>query len=226
MTLRDVVCKAIFDKDPFDEFDTSNYKKQIEGFDGKFKMILDHFDSLLKTNPEEIFVAEIGSWLGYSASIFSKKILSNSSIDACVLCVDTWLGSPNFIWQKDGKRRRQHDMLKIVNGYPTIYYQFLANMKLEGLDKIVVPLPMHSVGASEIAVNKNFEFDVVFIDGDHSYEGASMDISCWWPTLIDGGVMFGDDVGFPGVKRATKEHSEKHGVELKIEDRYWKIVKT
>ena len=33
--------------------------------------------------------------------------------------------------------------------------------------------------------------DVVYVDGDHSYEGAASDLDAWWPILRTGGAMVG-----------------------------------
>ena len=36
-------------------------------------------------------------------------------------------------------------------------------------------------------------FDVVFLDGDHSYEAVKQDLNAWWPKLKSGGLFCGDD---------------------------------
>jgi 23S rRNA U2552 (ribose-2'-O)-methylase RlmE/FtsJ len=56
------------------------------------------------------------------------------------------------------------------------------------------------------------EIDVLFIDGDHSYEGCKADIDAWYPNMAEGGVMlFHDcDESSPGVVKAVKEFVEKY----------------
>jgi len=51
------------------------------------------------------------------------------------------------------------------------------------------------------------KIDVLFIDGDHSYEGCKGDIDAWQPFVKDGGViLFHDaDEGGPGVLQAITE---------------------
>lgn len=47
----------------------------------------------------------------------------------------------------------------------------------------------------------------VYVDGDHSYEGAKADILAWWPKIRPGGYMCGHDYvpHMPGVVRAVTE---------------------
>lgn len=55
---------------------------------------------------------------------------------------------------------------------------------------------------------ENESLDLIFIDGDHSYEGCRDDINAWLPKLKTGGFMAGHDYGherFPGVKKIVDE---------------------
>lgn len=50
--------------------------------------------------------------------------------------------------------------------------------------------------------------DIVFIDGDHTYEGCKADIEAWFPKIRDGGWIAGHDYAhpvFPGVTQAVNE---------------------
>ena len=54
---------------------------------------------------------------------------------------------------------------------------------------------------------RDFVFDSVFIDADHSQEMVARDIVAWWSVLRVGGVMAGHDYGaeFPGVMNAVQD---------------------
>lgn len=54
--------------------------------------------------------------------------------------------------------------------------------------------------------------DFVYIDGDHSYEGAKRDMEIWWPRLASCGILAGHDFTpeLPGVMQAVMEHCEQH----------------
>jgi predicted O-methyltransferase YrrM len=59
-----------------------------------------------------------------------------------------------------------------------------------------------------------WNIDVLFIDGDHSYEGCKADIDAWFPFVKEGGViMFHDcDESSPGVVQAVAEFVNTHAV--------------
>ena len=51
---------------------------------------------------------------------------------------------------------------------------------------------------------------MVYLDGDHSYEGALADLKAFLPKLVDGGIMAGHDYLSPdyGVEKAVKEFTQ------------------
>lgn len=60
--------------------------------------------------------------------------------------------------------------------------------------------------ASSHGYSKKFEplalFDLVHVDGDHTYEGACQDIAEYWPRVQKGGVMIVDDLQCWDVMKA------------------------
>jgi SAM-dependent methyltransferase len=59
-------------------------------------------------------------------------------------------------------------------------------------------------------------FDVVFIDGDHSYRGAANDLRAWGRRVAPGGVILVHDAvpAFPGVMRALSEFERESVVQV------------
>lgn len=71
-----------------------------------------------------------------------------------------------------------------------------------------VPGLVHQMYSVEAAKKYNDNsLDFVFIDGDHSYQGCSQDISAWWPKVKPGGILAGHDYmrNHPGVIQAVDE---------------------
>lgn len=64
----------------------------------------------------------------------------------------------------------------------------------------------------EVSKTFNKKIDVLFIDGDHSYEGCKRDIEAWYPHMKkDGVILFHDcDETSPGVIWATAEFYYTH----------------
>jgi len=64
------------------------------------------------------------------------------------------------------------------------------------------------------------KIDMIFIDGDHTYEGCKADIEAWLPHVRNGGIVAFDDYGggkshprqWAGVKKAVDELMSHHKV--------------
>lgn len=55
-----------------------------------------------------------------------------------------------------------------------------------------------------------------FIDASHDYENVSRDLRCYWPKLVDNGMMAGHDYPIPGVKRAVHEFADEHNLKVHV----------
>lgn len=78
-------------------------------------------------------------------------------------------------------------------------------------------------GDSTVEVPKLTEFfDLILVDGDHSYETCLADLNNTLPLMANGGLMIIDDIGhevYPGVLKAAIEFVEgKHNKLLLIEE--------
>lgn len=60
------------------------------------------------------------------------------------------------------------------------------------------------------------EINVLFIDGDHTYEGCKADINAWYPHMANKGVMLFHDADetSPGVVQAIEEFAEEHKLKV------------
>ena len=65
--------------------------------------------------------------------------------------------------------------------------------------------------------------DFVFADSDHSKAGTLEAINTWWSKVRPGGLMAGHDLdysGFPGVRQAVVETSERRRLPWHTESDY------
>ena len=73
-------------------------------------------------------------------------------------------------------------------------------------------------------------FDFIYIDGDHTYEGANIDLINSFPKIKKNGILCGDDYGVFehinfGVKKAVDEFCLKNSLKLNIDESFWWAIK-
>jgi predicted O-methyltransferase YrrM len=121
-------------------------------------------------------ILEVGSWLGTGST---RTILEELGDQGSLVCVDHWRGNANV------ERHQQ-----LVAAFD-IFATFRANIAAINGSEIVEPLVMDSEDAA--AFLRDREFDLVFLDGDHSYEQTCRDIDAWLPRVAPGGILCGHD---------------------------------
>ncbi len=132
-------------------------------------------------------IVEIGSWKGRSAIWLSYG--SKAGLGKKIHAVDPHVGSVEH------KEKYGPEV--------DTYGEFLRNIENAGVADMVVPVRKAS---TVFAKEFNFPVEVIFIDGDHSYEGVKEDFEAWFPKVIEGGVMVFDDTqDWPGPRRLVRE---------------------
>ncbi len=86
----------------------------------------------------------------------------------------------------------------------------------------IVPLQLTSEQAAEKIPD---DLDMVYIDGNHSYEYVKKDIAMYYPKLKKGGLIGGHDINGKtngkDVQRAVREFSEKYKIKIFVEEPDW-----
>lgn len=54
-------------------------------------------------------------------------------------------------------------------------------------------------------------FDLVYIDGDHTYDGVINDLNAWYAKVRQGGILCGDDFDWAGVRNAVVDFMTAKG---------------
>jgi predicted O-methyltransferase YrrM len=187
----------LFDTSPYANFDAQSYPDDLQGW-GSDDPVLTEAVELLR--PAR--VCEVGSWKGRSA-IRMAQAAKTLHLNTEIVCVDTWLGSPEHWLRED---QESYASLRILNGMPHLYYTFLANVVRAGVSDVITPFPMTSENAAEIFAKLGVRFDLIYIDAAHEYGPAKRDIAAYYELLADDGLLIGDDyISWPGVTRAVDE---------------------
>lgn len=138
-------------------------------------------------------IIEVGVWKGRSTLVLARATRGT------VWAVDTWAGTP-----ADGEQHERLYAAEVEGG--DVYGEFCRNLKPYIRANRVVPVRMDSREAAARLLEKHGPtFDFVFIDADHSYEGARGDIEAYRPLIRPGGLLSGHDYHWPGVAQAVNE---------------------
>jgi len=128
-------------------------------------------------------ILEIGSWKGKSTMLLARGSMKNSN--SKVYAVDTFEGT------------KENSMKKIDT-----FEDFKENIKKANVENLVIPLVGFS---SDICKKFKEPIEILFIDGDHSYEGVLGDIDNWAPKIISGGWILFHDTSSKSVMKAVNQ---------------------
>lgn len=132
-------------------------------------------------------ILEIGSYVGASAACFGASKKGDDS--AKILCIDTW----------------ENDAM--TEGKKNTYAEFISNTKL--FSKWIIPIRGFSTDVVGKVSQHIDHLDLLFIDGDHSYEGVKKDWDTYKRFLTKGSVVVFHDCGWAeGVQKVIGEDAK------------------
>jgi predicted O-methyltransferase YrrM len=154
-------------------------------------------------------IVEIGTWLGGSAIHMGHLLREAGLNDSCIVCVDTWLGSADHYLAPEFR-----GTLKLVNGRPTFYDDFMRNVAEAGLQDLILPFSIASTGAAEVLRASSISPDLVYLDGDHTSRGFRADLDLYWERLRPGGCLIGDDFDWEQIHMNVLEFAFLQKIEF------------
>lgn len=166
-------------------------------------------------------VVEAGVWKGASL-IHMASVCRDMGLDTLFYAVDVFYGLKGEMLE----RKPTTSQLPLSWNRPTLYQQFLYNVKAEGFDDRVIPVMQYSAFGADLLAIWGVVADMIYIDADHSRNGCYKDIMQYWNILRPGGLMFGDDyVGYEGVRCAVYDAALHLQIPLKVQGDTWVLRK-
>lgn len=146
-------------------------------------------------------ILEIGSWRGRST-----RALCDNTIGS-VTVIDTFLGAANTA---------EINVIKESGDFDLIYNEFKENMKdkISGKNANCSILRMLSENGMALLYKHQAKFDMIFIDGDHSFKAVKHDVLMGLLLLKQGGLLCGHD--WPFVKGGAEDALKKYNIESPV----------
>ncbi len=133
--------------------------------------------------PPQSVGAEVGVWRGGFSAMLLARVRPTT-----LHLVDPWTyvddEAHEKSWYGGAEASSQADMDVIAQGVAARFADEIATGRVK----------LHRA-ASVVAADQvdDQSLDWVYIDGDHSFDAVRADLGAWWPKLVPGGLLAGDD---------------------------------
>jgi hypothetical protein len=138
----------------------------------------------------------------------SQKLLEQPGLE--LIMVDTWKPFPvgHSYYNGSIKIARMSD-IELESAYKE------AKQRVSSFDNRCRIFRLESADAAQQIFDESV--DLVFLDGDHSFEGVTRDLEAWYKKVKEGGYIGGHDYGHPEQGQVEEAVKEWFGIE-KIKD--------
>ena len=158
----------------------------------------DAYANIIKFVDDGQTIVEIGCFTGRSTRYLMDGLDYAGKHNVKVHAIDTFKGS--------GMEHASVDLR-------SMYDQFEENLR-EYIDggRVIV----HQSRSDNPDLIKSFEDNsvaAVIVDGDHTLEVVEDDVYNWWPKVIEGGIMVGDDIELESVRQGCYKGLARHGID-------------
>jgi len=147
------------------------------------------------------YVCEVGIAFGTQ----SEHILANTEVE--LLCsIDPYVLYPNDLFSRGAKSQRWMDVLAHITKARLSRYGARSHF-------------IRKKSKDAILLIANSSLDLVYIDGEHSYQAVKHDLRAWYKKVRSGGLIVGDDYkhkSFPGLKKAVDEFVRTNRLHLTL----------
>lgn len=169
-------------------------------------------ERVLKAPPElRAIAATIEGWLSDEQGQALFEAAASTRGKGAIVEIGSWKGR-STVWLAAGARMAGQRVVAVdphegsrEDPAARTLAEFRDNLRRAGVDDVVDVLVMSS---AEAAGTVPGPVELLFIDGDHSYDAVRRDAHLWLPRLVDGGTVMFHDVaatGYTGPRRVFRE---------------------
>ena len=164
-----------------------------------------------KRDRENFKILEVGSWAGGSAITWAEAISKCNKRGGEVYCIDPWVNYKNTT-------KLMHEALRKNK----IFDLFQHNINASGYGDMI--FMFRGFSGNILPMLKNNQFDLIFVDGDHSYKAVLQDIQNAAPLLKEGGILCGDDLELQyfeiDIENAKKNKEQDFIIDTKTQNHF------
>ena len=156
---------------------------------------------------KDINLLEIGAWGGASTLYWAKK-LSEINTNSKIITIDLWDTYEEI--SNNYSKHHNRQKMKDANKNDKMYKIFLHNIKSSKLKNISF---IRGKSQDVMKLFNSQSFDLIYIDGDHSYNGCKNDIVQAKRLIKRNGIICGDDLEkqyFEIDKKYTDKNSKEY----------------
>jgi predicted O-methyltransferase YrrM len=202
---------------PYEGFNFRSYPLDLHGWGGQSPAFC---ELVVQTKPA--LIVEVGTWKGASA-LEMAEATRDAGLSTQILCIDTWLGALEFWTDRNDSER--YESLQLRHGYPSVFYQFLANVCHKGFQDRIVPFPQTASIAALWLRFYGITADMVYVDASHEEEDVYQDLFNYWDIVAPSGILFGDDYSWDGVRLAVNRFAREQGRQISFIADKWILRK-
>lgn len=182
--------------------------RDIDWLDGQNQFALEHLIRQVGVKT----VLEIGALFGRTTLWFAERVDHVTSIDP---------------WYETAKECHHSNLLGTLQAYnvPRDFYHLWAERIEEaGMSSKVTPIRGISQDPAVARRIPDESMDLLYIDGDHSYESCLSDIEMYMPKVRIGGVVCGDDY-IDRISTRVREAVDERLPQRKTHGQFWWTIK-
>jgi len=165
-----------------------------------------------KSKNDNMQILEIGSWVGASALSWAQGLRHHNDVKGTITCVDAW--KPFFTHESN--KNEVYKTMENALGTETAYELFSHNIST--LPETITCQHLRGNSENILPLLREEAFDIIFIDGDHSYSAAIRDIKNSLALVKNGGIICGDDLNLQ-LSQVDKENTLKNAEADFIKDK-------